>query len=43
MAMTAPVRVEGGADIDSDRKRISFVMGSEYTLGSLPRPPAAAA
>ena len=38
MAMTAPVRVEGGADIDADRKRISFVMGSEYTLGSLPRP-----
>lgn len=34
MSMTAPVRVQGGAQ----KTKVSFVMGKNYTLKSLPRP-----
>jgi hypothetical protein len=35
MAMTAPVRVDGGGGHDT---RVSFVIGSNYTLKTVPRP-----
>ena len=34
MSMTAPVRVQGG----TQKTKVSFVMGKNYTLTSLPRP-----
>jgi SOUL heme-binding protein len=35
MAMTAPVRLDGG---DSKKTKVSFVIGSNYTLKTVPKP-----
>jgi hypothetical protein len=35
MAMTAPVRLDGG---ESKKTRVSFVIGSQYTLKTVPKP-----
>ena len=35
MAMTAPVRLDGG---DNKKTRVSFVIGSNYTLKTVPKP-----